>query len=221
MNSEKKLAIVIGAGAGLGKAIAEKFGSRGFVIALVGRSASKLEDIKLNLNQRGIEAHSFVGDASNENSLNQTLGAILDQLGDAEVVLYNAVKMEKKAILSTEWDKIKDALDTNVGGAYNVLRNMVPYCEEKNRGKLFFTGGGFALDGNPDYFTVSIGKAALRNMVQAAAKQLEKTRVHVATVTIDGFIGDKDPKYNPAAIAEEFWKLYDQEPDGYSNEVIL
>ncbi|MGB0837220.1 MAG: SDR family NAD(P)-dependent oxidoreductase [Flavobacteriaceae bacterium] len=213
-----KLAVIIGAGPGIGFGVAEKFGSRGFKIALVGRTESGLKKLSDNLNKKGIETEYYVHDASDEKQLRDALGAITDRQGEPEIIHYNAAHFDQRNILDVEWDHIKNTMDTNLGGAFNLIKNALPGMMQDNRGKLFFTGGGFGLEGEPDFMSLSLGKAALRNLVQAAHKTADKSRVHVGMVTVCGFVNQNDPKYNPAAIAEQFWNLYEQEPDGYSVE---
>lgn len=71
----------------------------------------------------------------------------------------------------------------------------------------------------PQFLGVSIGKAALRNLVLAAAESVNGTAMHIATLTVFGMIGGDEPRYAPDNIAEEYWKLYLQKPDEYITEI--
>ena len=215
-----KLAVIIGAGPGLGYGLAEKFGSEGFDIALVARTTSNLEELSSKLSKRGINVSSYEGDAGSETSMHDAMAKIIDQHGDPELVIYNAARAEKRSLLKEEWPRISETFDVTVGGAFNLIKNMLPAMMSNNRGKLLFTGGGFAIEPDPEFLSLSMGKAALRNLVYAAHKTADKSRVHVGMVTVNGFINADDTKYNPGSIAEEFWRLYDQEPDGYSAEFL-
>jgi len=63
-------------------------------------------------------------------------------------------------------------------------------------------------------------KPALRNLVQAAAKRVEGTNIHVATLTVLGFIGGPDPEYAPDKIAEQYWGLFNQQQEDFAVEVV-
>jgi len=215
-----KVAVILGAGPGIGYGVAERFGSEGFKIVLVGRDKEKLTKLTDQLNERGINTHIHCGNVGNKASLKKVLEEIIGHDGIPEMILYNAFKFDNKSLLNEEWDSIKSSMDVNVGGAFNLINIMYPLMDGENRGKLFFTGGGFSLDANPDFIALSMAKAALRNLVQAAYKTSEKSRVHIGSVIVDGFVNKNDSKHNPAAIAEQFWKLYEEEPDGYSSEII-
>ena len=60
----------------------------------------------------------------------------------------------------------------------------------------------------PISVTDPIGKAGIRSLAFTLAQELKPEGIRVGTVTVCGFVSAEDPKYNPPAIAEEFWKLY-------------
>ena len=111
-------------------------------------------------------------------------------------------------------------MDINAGGYFNMMKMVLPHSILENKGKLFVTGGGLSLGGDDQWTSLSVGKAALRNLVQAFQKKVAKTGVHVAQVTVCGYVSTEDAKYNPRAISENYWKLYLQEKDHFEQEII-
>jgi NADP-dependent 3-hydroxy acid dehydrogenase YdfG len=111
-------------------------------------------------------------------------------------------------------------MDINVGGYFNLMKMVLPYCLQENRGKLFVTGGGLALGGDDQWTSLSVGKAALRNLVQAFQKKSNATNVHIAQLTVCGYVNPADEKYSPKAISEQYWKLYEQTPGNFESEII-
>jgi short-subunit dehydrogenase len=171
------------------------------------------------LGAANIKADYKVADVGDEKSLT----TILDNLKSCEclpdVILYNAFSLSK-GIEDETWDSLKKQLDVNVGGAFNLIKAIVPNMQKAGKGKLFFTGGGFAVDPHPDYVGVGLGKAALRNLVQAAAKKVEGTNIQVVTLTVLGFIGGPDPKYAADKIAVQYWRLFNQQQGDFEVEVV-
>lgn len=218
--NNKELITIIGAGPGISKAVAEKFGKEGFRIALIGRTESKLQSLVKELNDSGIKSTYAIGDVSDVDSLKGAMFNIMEREGHADVILYNAAAVEVKDMLELDWATLESTFRVNVGGAFNLLKTVLPFCITNNKGKLFFTGGGFALGGDPEWTTLSVGKAGLRNLVQAATKKVEGSKIHIAQLTVCGFVNPEDSKYSPNAIAEKYWSLYNQEPDNYENEII-
>lgn len=212
--------LIIGAGPGLSRSIATLFGQQGFEATLVSRNEAKLKEEILALKAAGIKADYVIADAGDEDSLATFLKNMIETNNVPDMILYNASAPVQKGIEEESWENLKKQFDVNVGGAFNLIKGLLPALKQQGKGKLFFTGGGFGIDPNPDLVGLSMGKAALRNLVQATAKKLEGTNIHAATVTIYGFIGGPDPKYAPDTIAELFWKLYQQPKEDFEVEVI-
>ncbi|WP_300979193.1 SDR family NAD(P)-dependent oxidoreductase [Flavobacterium sp.] len=216
----KKLITIIGAGPGISQGVAEKFGSEGFKIALIARTEEKLQQQVMDLAKKGIDATYAIADVGNEESLKNAILQIKEKEGHAEVILYNAAAVSVMDILDQNWETIKNEMDINVGGYFNLMKMVVPYCLKENKGKLFVTNGGFALGGDDQWTSLSVGKAALRNLVQAFQKKTIGTNVHIAQLTVCGFVNSEDEKYSPKAIAEQYWKLYNQTKDNFEEEII-
>lgn len=216
----KKLITIIGAGEGISKGVAEKFGKEGFKITLIARTESKLKEQVEQLSKNNISASYAVADVANADSLQNALVSIRDKEGHAEVILYNAAAVSVMDILEQNWETIKNQMDVTVGGYFNLMKMVLPYCLKENKGKLFVTNGGFALGGDEQWTSLSVGKAALRNLVQAFQKKVKETNVHVAQLTVCGYVNPSDEKYNPKLIAEQYWKLYLQNPSEFEGEII-
>ena len=214
------LIIILGAGKGISKSVARKFGKEGYKVVLVSRSESKLEEITRELNVEKITANYYVADVSSADDQSRALSTIKAESGEPDMILYNAAAMDIKDILEQEWQSFQETLEVNLGGAFHLIRSELPGYLERNKGKLYFTGGGFALGGEPNWTTLTVGKAALRNLVQAAAKRSEGKHVHVAHLIICGFTNPNDNRYSPDAIAEQYWKLFNQKPGEYETEVL-
>jgi short-subunit dehydrogenase len=215
-----KLITIIGAGKGISHAVAQKFGKEGFDVALIARSEEKLKQITAELNAQNIEAVYAVADASDADDLQKALFQIRDLKGHAEVILYNAAALSIKDILAQDWQTVKDCIDVSVGGFFHLMKIVLPFALKNNKGKIFVTGGGLAFEGNPEWTSLSVSKAALRNLVQAYQKKVLGTGVHIAQLTVCGYVNPQDEKYSPEKIAEQYWKLYGQQEGAFENEII-
>ncbi|MEQ9301276.1 MAG: SDR family NAD(P)-dependent oxidoreductase [Cyclobacteriaceae bacterium] len=208
MDRTDKLIAIVGAGPGISQAVAHLFGMEGYAIALIARSEEKLKVLQSELFDTGYRAHIFIADAANRKSLKTAFKKIEDQIGEVSVLLYNAARLKKLNILEESFTNIADDLKINLGGAMQSVKSVITPMKVKDHGTLLFTGGGLAIQPYPDYGSLSIGKAAIRSYVQQLAHELRFTDIKVGTVTIRGFVTPEDEKYNPAAIAKEFWKLH-------------
>jgi len=211
---------IIGAGTGISRAVAHLFGSKGFKVALVARNEDKLKAEVETLISQGIQAMYAVGDVSNEASLYSALDIILATYGHSDMLLYNPSSSIYKGLEDETWESLVAQLNINVGGAFHLLKRVLPYFKKENKGKLFFTGGGLSLHPQPNLTGLSMGKAALRNLVQGAAASVSGTNIHIAIVTVCGFVNESDPKYNPNAIAQHYWNLFKQKEGAFETEII-
>ena len=216
----KDFITILGAGPGISNAVAQKFGKEGFKVALIARNEEKLKSLVENLKEEGITAIYATADAGNETPLKNALFQIREQWGHSKMILFNAAAFDVKDIFEQSWETVKAQLDVNAGAAFNLGKLVLTNCLKENYGKLFFTGGGFALQGDPVWTSLSVGKAAMRNIVQAFAKKVENTNVHVAQVTVCGYVNENDEKYSPKQIAEIYWKLFNQKQGEFENEII-
>jgi short-subunit dehydrogenase len=211
---------IFGAGPGLSRSVANLFGKNGFAVSLIARHEDKLQQEAKLLEASNIKVDYIAGDVSEENFMTGILEKLnsIDQLPD--VILYNAFIANNKGIEEESWENIKRQFDVNVGGAFNILKFVLPIYKQAGHGKIFFTGGGFGLQPDPDYLALSMSKAALRNLTYASAKKVENSNVHIATVTVCGSIGGLDPKYSPDSIAAIYWDLYQQQRGHFQIEVV-
>ncbi|WP_210522162.1 SDR family NAD(P)-dependent oxidoreductase [Hymenobacter terricola] len=212
---------IVGAGPGISHSVAMLFGSKGYAVGLIARNEEKLQGEVAALAKAGITAAYAVGDAANEASLVAALAKLTRELGDADAVLYTALaRAAPKPLEAESWESIQQQLAVNVGGAFTVLKTYLPAYKQQNKGRLFFTGGGLSMAPSPVLVGLSMGKAALRNLVIGAALSVQGTNVQVTTLTVNGVVKDDDPKYSAPAIAEQFWHLFNQTPGHFEAEVI-
>lgn len=214
------LITIVGSGPGISRGVARKFGKNGFSVALIARNELKLqEEIKL-LESEGIQAIYALADVSDAASLSKAFDAIEERAGLADVTLFNASGFSVKDVLDQDWSTFQQVFDISVGGAFHAAKWVLPKYLSRNSGKLFLTGGGSALMGDPQWTTLGVAKAGMRNLAQALAKKVEGTSVHVSSVVVCGYVNDADPKYNPNAIADQYWALFTQKPGEFVSEII-
>lgn len=212
--------LIIGAGKGISQATAKIFGTAGFRVGLISRSHDKLNMLSAELSILGVECAVATGDAGDAASLNGAIDQIAHLHGLPDVVLFNAYYLRSKNVSEENWDDIRKSLDVNAGGAFYVLKRFLPEFQSRGYGKLFFTGGVLATSPMPRFLALGMGKAAMRNLVLAAAKTVSGTEVHVATLTVAGIVREGDPHYAPLSIAAQMMALYKQKPAEYQTEVV-
>lgn len=214
-----KICVIVGAGSGISLAVAKRFANEGFQIVLVARRADALETYMAELHQTGASGRSFVADAGDVTSLRQAFDQIRAQIGEPGVLVYNAAALVQGPPSTIDGESMVRDFKVNVVGAVVAAQQVIPSMRARRSGTILFTGGGLALNPMPQYASLALGKAALRNLVYSLGAELEPDGIHVATVTIAGFI-KPGTHFAPELIAEVYWKLHRQEPGLWEREIV-
>ncbi|MBJ6360102.1 SDR family NAD(P)-dependent oxidoreductase [Paenibacillus sp. GCM10012307] len=206
MNS--KLAVIVGAGPGVGNHVAKKFGENGFRIVLISRNPNSLEQYVDELRALGIEAHGVAGDAGSTESLQAAFAQVKQHHGVTDVLVYNAAVLGGGKPTSLTAETLIRHLQVDVAGALTSALQVVPDQTERQDGTILFTGGALSLYPSANYASLSIGKAAMRNLALSLAEELSPQGIFVGTVTIAGQV-KPGTNFDPARIAELYWDLYE------------
>jgi len=198
--------LLVGAGPGLGVALARRFAVGGYRVTLVARSNDKLADLAGGLSDTGTEIGTIEADASDPEGLGARLAVLYRGERAPGVIIYNAVMGAPDQLLSATVDHLQAAYAVDVISAIVVAQVAAPAMKAAGFGTMIVTGGGFADHPIPALATVSLGKAALRSAATMLGADLEPDGIRVATLTIAGQIV-ADTAFDPARIAERYWDV--------------
>ena len=212
-----KTFISIGTGPGMGFATAERFAREGYTVVLAARSADKVRDLAAQLTAKGLKAESTTVDTSNPASVETLVADVKRRHGSVDVVHYNAASMRQAKIADQPTDTFASDLATNIAGAQAAAKAAEKAMAEQGSGSLLLTGGGFALAPSPDYISLSIGKAGIRALAQGLFEDFKAKGIHVGTVTVTAWVSPGSD--HATAVAEHFWKLHNEKPGSWTNEV--
>lgn len=215
----KPACLIVGAGVGIGQAVALAFAREGYNIALASRSIAKLKAFAPAVEKAGASVRTYAVDGGDESALRRLFADVRKDLGDPDVVVYNPAAHGVGKPTSLTSDRLIADFRTNVLGALTCAQEAAPAMKNKGRGTILFTGGGFAYEPAANYSSLSLTKAALRNLTFSLAQELGAHGIHVATVTVYGFI-QSGSHYDPARIAEAYLKLHKQAPGHFQTEVV-
>jgi short-subunit dehydrogenase len=213
-------AAVIGVGPGIGLAVARRFAKAGMDIALVARSAGKLEGYRNSLSSFGCGIRTYACDVSEPYELAKVFQHLRENLGTPEVLVYNASVLKEAPPSRLSPEGFIREFRTNCVGALICAEEVVPVMRSRGRGTILFTGGGLALKPHFTLASLSIGKGAIRTLALMLADELEPEGIHVATVTVDGFV-QPGTRLDPDLIAEEYWKLHMEAQGHWTREVLF
>tara|TARA_B100000959_G_C14932111_1_gene604135 strand:+ start:182 stop:910 length:729 start_codon:yes stop_codon:yes gene_type:complete len=230
--------VILGAGApdGVGGALARKFAKNGLNVIVSGRTQEKLNATTKEIEADGGSAEGCVADVTSEADLDALFKRVEDRQEPLAAVLFNA-----GSNLPVPFEDLTPAMFEEfwrIGcyGAFLTAKKAMPILKQQGQGSMLFTGASASLRGRPGFGHFAATKAALRNLVQALAREYGPQGIHVAHVVIDGIInGDivrgrygeyleslgEDGSLAPDAIAQAFWALHTQHRSAWTHELDL
>jgi short-subunit dehydrogenase len=199
--------LLVGAGPGLGSAIARRFATGGYRVTLVARSTDRLGDLAFSLSDTGAEIDTIAADASDPEAIRARMTELYGGADAPGVVVYNAVMGAPDQLLSASVDHLQTAYAVDVVSAIVLAQVAAPSMKAAGRGTILVTGGGFADHPIPALATISLGKAALRSAATMLGADLKPHGIRVATLTIAGQIDPAGGPFTPERIAERYWDV--------------
>ncbi|MEN3214053.1 SDR family NAD(P)-dependent oxidoreductase [Methylorubrum populi] len=207
----------IGSGPGMGLATAERFAREGFQIVLSARNEGKVRDLAEQLKAKGHKVETRTVDAGDPASVAKLVESVERDFGGIDVLQFNAASMRNQTLADQPRDSFNTDLAVNIGGAAVAAQAAAPKMLQRGSGSVLFTGGGFGLQPHPEYLSLSIGKAGIRALAQGIFEPFKEKGVHVATVTVAGFVTTTE---DANAVAEHFWQLHSQPKSSWEVEAI-
>jgi len=209
---------IVGAGSGMGLAIARTFGAQGFDIALIARSKDKLDDLVARLAQEDITAQAFPADVLDRASLTAALDAAAERFGGIDVLEYSPAPHTPVPGITlatpseTTVENLQPQIEYYLYGAVAAVQTVLPAMRAAGAGTLLFTTGGGSVHPIPMLGNVNAAAAALRNWVLNLHNELSGSGIQAAHVAINTWIGEGGPAGIPTATPEQiapvYWDLY-------------
>ncbi len=189
---------VTGASSGIGRATAQGLARRGDELVLTARSRGPLEDVARECREAGAAGvHVAPADVSDSEAVDAVVDAILARHGRLDVVVHSAAVVAYGALPDVPvevWDR---AMRTNLLGAANVARSVVPVLRRQQQGHLVLLGSLLGQIGVPGMSAYTVGKWGVRAL--ARTLQLENRDVPGVHVTLVVPGGVDTPVYHAAA----------------------
>ena len=230
------LCAIVGAGEGLGAALAAKFAAEDHDIALVSRSeAGSAAALKAAAGAReAADVRFFAADARQPETVEQALTRAAADMGEIDVLIYNVRDMFTRCDpLEMTYEALEDVHRVEVVGAFAAAKAVLPAMRTRGRGTIFFSSATAAFRGSATHPLYAIGKFGLRALSQCLCKAYARDGVHVVHVRLDCSLdmplmrelyGDKyDPEAmaNTGDVAESYWHTHLQPRSAWSNEIEL
>jgi NADP-dependent 3-hydroxy acid dehydrogenase YdfG len=225
----KPVAVVTGVGPGLGASLVRRFVAT-YAVAMLARRADYLEALASEIRQGGATVLDLSCDIGDRTQINEAFRAIRKDLGEPDVLLYNAGSGTFGSITEITPDQYEADWRVNALGAFVTAKEVAPAMIARGRGTMLFTGATAGVKAGPRSVSFGPAKFAMRGLAQSLARDLGPRGIHVAWINVDGSIdipGARGLKpslqggdfLKPDAIAETYWHLAHQDPSAWTMEL--
>ena len=236
--SPKGVCLIIGAGDGLGGAIARAFAREGHPICLTRRARhlEQLEALAGDIRRQGGVAHAFGVDARLETEMAALFDDIEKRIGPLEVVVFNIGANVRFGLIETTARVFTKVWEMACFAGFLAGREAARVMVPRGRGSILFTGATASLRGREGFAAFAAAKAGLRAIAQSAAREFAPKGIHVAHVVVDGAIDgvftrtnrtdvdtllSEDRILKPDQIAANFVWLHSQQRSAWTHELDL
>ncbi|NCF34943.1 MAG: SDR family NAD(P)-dependent oxidoreductase [Gammaproteobacteria bacterium] len=225
-----RIALIVGVGSGNSAAFARALAAENYKVVLAARNIAKLEALCAE-----IDAHAISCDATSAESVASLFESMQQDVGTAEVVLYNPSAYTAGSITNLDPELVLDSIMQTAFGAFLVAQQAALGMKQLGRGAIFFTGATASVKGFPNFAPFAMGKFALRGLAQSLARELGPENIHVAHFIIDGGIASPgrdldsddastnpdDAQLEPDAIAQTYMAILKQHRSAWTHEIDL
>lgn len=179
----RPVAVVTGAGRGLGRAVSVRLAEHGWNLVLIARTESELNDTATSVRRSGGDAVVIVADLCDRDVPAQVMSAALEQFGQVDGVVCNAAIYRTTPAIETSDDEWFEVLDTNVGATFRLLRAAGRHLIDSERGgSIVIVGSAFGLVGVSNTAAYAASKGALVALTRTLAIEWARHGIRVNMV---------------------------------------
>lgn len=202
-----RVAIITGAGQGIGEAIAKAYAREGAKVVITGRTRSKLETVATAIENDGGQVRILEALAGNREHAGQTVAEAINQWGRVDVLVNNAHSFTDAMAMedATLEEHIRVNMDSAFIGSLQLMQCVFPHMRDAGGGSIINMGSSFGLRCEPGYLAYAASKEAIRTLTKTAAREWGKHKIRVNTILPSAM--------SPKALwyLREYSKTYDQE----------
>ena len=178
-----KIALVTGAGKGIGKAIALALAKEGVLVGLLARTASQLEEVVLQIESAGGKAIAVIADVANRVEVEAAVAEVQRQFGGIDILINNAGIGKFGKFLELEPEEWERIIQVNLMGVYYTTRAVLPSMIDRQSGDIINISSTAGLRGGMMTSAYSASKFALIGLSESLMQEVRKHNIRVSTWT--------------------------------------
>lgn len=177
-----KVAIVTGAGKGIGRALALALAQEGVHVGLVARTEADLQTVAAEVTALGVKAAVGVADVSDIGSVNSAVATIQKELGQVDILINNAGVANFGKFLELEPEAWEKQVKVNLFGVYYMTRAVLPQMIERQTGDIINISSTAGLRGSPMTSAYSASKFGVMGLSESLMQEVRKHNIRVTAL---------------------------------------
>ena len=204
---ENKIAVVTGAGRGIGRGVALALAREGAtVIVNYNGSKERAEEVVSEIEKNGGKAEAIQCDVSNFEQAKEFYGNVVKEYGQIDILVNNAGITRDKLIMAMSDEDFSSVIQTNLAGTFNGIKFVTRPMMKKRSGRIINISSVSGVIGNPGQANYSASKAGVIGLTKTAAKELASRGITVNAIA-PGFIATDMTDALPDNVKEEAQKM--------------
>ncbi len=203
---DNKVALITGAGRGIGRSIAERFAQEGATVLCVSKTPENCQQVAQEIIAQGGKAEAFPMDVSNKESIKNVSEKIIEKYKNVDILVNNAGITRDKLFVRMEDEDWEQVLFTNLFSAFYLCKQFVRPMTLKRWGRIINISSVSGIMGNAGQANYSAAKAGLLGFTKTLAKELACRSITVNAIA-PGFIATSMTKDLPESVIEQAQKI--------------
>lgn len=208
--------VVVGAGPGLGSAVARRFGREGWSAGLVTRTEQQGRELGEALQQEGVTAGWAAAEITDPAALSAAVARLGGHTGRIDVLHFNPSVFRERDLMELTPDELLEDVALGVGAVLTAVQAARPFLSAGGR----ITATGSLAADRPWHRAATLGvqKAGLRNLVRSLDAGLSDAGIRAVSVTVNGTL-EPGTRFDPVHVADAIFRAAAQHEDGWQVEI--
>ena len=196
---QEKVAIITGAGRGLGAQYAKDLAREGAAVAIWDINAANLLKVKGEIESEGGLVITSTTDITDYNQVEKAVAEVVRQFGKIDILINNAAYHKAQSVFETSVEDWKKQIDTNLNGSFYCTKAVLPYMLEKQYGKILNIASAAAKVYFPGFGAYSASKAGIIGFSNVLSEEVKYKNINVNSV----YLGMTNTEYTRERIGSD------------------
>jgi 3-oxoacyl-[acyl-carrier protein] reductase len=177
-----RVAIVTGAGRGIGEGVARAYGAQGAKVAVVDLNQDSAEQVAKAIREAGGQAQAFACNVADREAVDKTVADVVAKLGPVDILVNNAGITRTAMLHKMTMQQWNEVIGVHLTGSFNMLQNVVGGMMDRRQGWIINVVSTAGIMGTIGQINYGAAKAGLLGFTKSAAKELARFNIMVNAV---------------------------------------